>query len=197
MYVPCDTAAGSPFGIVFVLPEDTTPFNCEGTYHFRGRGRGMIYIRAMAARKTCPPSSSPERRASGLPPPVGRGCRAPTTVMSDVVAVEQSFLSSLASKGLFFVVPAAAVCGCIAVQASADVLVIERATYLFFLHRSRIIRQREGEREWQERKVYFLWRKRLAQGQESPRSPGQLFFFFLLPTISAIESRKIFVSLSL
>ena len=196
MYVPCDTAAGSPFGIVFVLPEDTTPFNCEGTYHFRGRGRGMIYIRAMAARKTCPPSSSPERRASGLPPPVGRGCRAPTTVMSDVVAVEQSFLSSLARKGLFFVVPAAAVCGCIAVQASADVLVIERATYLFFLHRSRIIRQREGEREWQERKVYFLWRKRLAQGQESPRSPGQLFFFFL-PTISAIESRKIFVSLSL
>ena len=155
----------------------------------------MIYIRAMAARKTCPPSSSPERRASGLPPPVGRGCRAATTVMSDVVAVEQSFLSSLASKGLFFVVPAA-VCGCIAVQASADVLVIERATYLFFLHRSRIIRQREGEREWQERKVYFLWRKRLAQGQESPRSPGQLFFFFL-PTISAIESRKIFVSLSL
>ena len=60
----------------------------------------MIYIRAMAARKTCPPSSSPERRASGLPPPVGRGCRAATTVMSDV-AVEQSFLSSLASKGLF------------------------------------------------------------------------------------------------
>ena len=102
MYVPCDTAAGSPFGIVFVLPEDTTPFNCEGTYHFRGRGRGMIYIRAMAARKTCPPSSSPEKRASGLPPPVGRGCRAAATVMSDVVAVEQSFLSSLASKGLFF-----------------------------------------------------------------------------------------------
>ena len=61
----------------------------------------MIYIRVMAARKTCPPSSSPERRASGLPPPVGRGCRAATTVMSDVVAVEQSFLSSLASKGLF------------------------------------------------------------------------------------------------
>ena len=60
----------------------------------------MIYTRAMAARKTCPPSSSPERRASGLPPPVGRGCRAATTVMSDV-AVEQSFLSSLASKGLF------------------------------------------------------------------------------------------------
>ena len=60
----------------------------------------MIYTRAMAARKTCPPSSSPERLASGSPPPVGRGCRAATTVMSDV-AVEQSFLSSLASKGLF------------------------------------------------------------------------------------------------
>ena len=61
----------------------------------------MIYTRAMAARKTCPPSSSPEKLASGSPPPVGRGCRAATTVMSDVVAVEQSFLSSLASKGLF------------------------------------------------------------------------------------------------
>ena len=60
----------------------------------------MIYTRAMAARKTCPPSSSPEKLASGSPPPVGRGCRAATTVMSDV-AVEQSFLSSLASKGLF------------------------------------------------------------------------------------------------
>lgn len=179
MYVPCDTAAGSPFGIVFVLPEDTTPFNCEGTYHFRGRGRGMIYIRAMAARKTCPPSSSPERRASGLPPPVGRGCRAATTVMSDVVAVEQSFLSSLARKGLFFVVPAA-VCGCIAVQASADVLVIERATYLFFLHRSRIIRQREGERESgkKERYIFFGEKDWHKVRNRLDRRDNCSFFFF-------------------
>ena len=140
----------------------------------------MIYIRAMAARKTCPPSSSPEKRASGLPPPVGRGCRAAATVMSDVVAVEQSFLSSLARKGLFFVVPAA-VCGCIAVQASADVLVIERATYLFFLHRSCIIRQREGERERVARKkgIFSLVKKTgTRSGIASIAGTIVLFFFF-------------------
>lgn len=71
----------------------------------------------------------------------------------------KAFFPRSLARDFFFVVPA--VCGCIAVQASADVLVIERATYLFFFHRSCIIRQREGERERVARKkgIFSLVKK--------------------------------------
>ena len=63
--------AGSPFGIVFVLPEGTAPFNCEGTYHFRGRAEAWFISVCDGRQKTCPPSSSssPSCTATWRPPP--------------------------------------------------------------------------------------------------------------------------------
>ena len=92
---PSDTA-GSPFRIVFVLPEGTTPFNCEGTYHFRVEA-GMIYIRVRW-------SPTPENLSSilfllsELYSNLAASYTTITTVMSDVVAVEQSFLSFICTS---------------------------------------------------------------------------------------------------
>ena len=107
----------------------------------------------------------------------------------------KAFFPRSLARDFFFVVPA--VCGCIAVQASADVLVIERATYLFFLHRSCIIRQREGERESSKKERYIFFGEKDWHKVRNRLDRRDNCSFFFLPTISAIESRKIFVSLSL